>query len=279
MPIKVFISENGKLIDRSQSFIHFGSAGWWNRIYATDMDGDGDTDLIVGNCGLNNQFHPSTKEPMTLYYKDFDSNGSIDPILCYYIDGVSYPAASRDDITDQLSGLKKKFLAYKDYANATIHDLFSEDQLKDAGVLKAEMLQTLYLENTAHGFIQHALPIEAQYSPVYAIAAADLNNDGKKDLLLAGNNTWTRIKFGRYQDNHGQLFLNTGSSSFKYLPQFESGLNIRDNVRSINGILIGSQASFICGINNSTATVIKVKEPTKFVVEKRKLVLNKTFYP
>ena len=73
---------------------------------------------------------------MTLYYKDFDGNGSIDPLLCYYIGGVS-PAASRDDVTDQLPVLKKKFLEYKTYANATINDMFTPDQLKDASVLKA----------------------------------------------------------------------------------------------------------------------------------------------
>ncbi|MCW3106563.1 MAG: ASPIC/UnbV domain protein, partial [Segetibacter sp.] len=217
-------------------------------------------DLIVGNCGLNNQFHPNEKEPMTMYYKDFDNNGSIDPVLCYYINGVSYPAASRDDITDQLPGLKKKFLAYKDYANATIHDLFTEDQLKDAAVLKAETMQTVYLENLgSKGFAQHNLPIEAQYAPVCAIAAADVNHDGKKDLLLAGNNTWTRIKFGRYSANHGQLFLNNGKGDFKYVPQFESGLNIRSNVRSLKQISAGKNVNFICGINNSEARIIKVK--------------------
>lgn len=261
MPIKVFINSKGKLIDQSSNYVHFASTGWWNRIYANDIDNDGDIDLIVGNCGLNAQFHVNDKEPMTLYYKDFDHNGSVDPILCYYIDGMSYPAASRDDITEQLPGLKKKFLAYKDYANATIKDLFSEDELKDAGVLKAETMQTLYLQNDgAKGFSIHGLPIEAQYAPVCAIAVADVNHDGSKDLLLAGNNTWTRIKFGRFNANHGQLFLGNGKGGFTYQPQFESGLKIRDNVRSIQPISGGKNIAFIFGINNAAARMIKVNK-------------------
>ena len=72
------------------------------------MDGDGDADLIIGNCGLNTQFHVNEKEPMTIYYKDFDNNGSIDPVLCYYIGGVSYPATSRDDLNRSASLFKEK---------------------------------------------------------------------------------------------------------------------------------------------------------------------------
>jgi hypothetical protein len=257
MPIKVFINQKGKFIDQSPAYIHFASAGWWNRINATDMDGDGDTDLIVGNCGLNTQFKTNGKEPMTIYYKDFDNNGSVDPVLCYYINGVSYPAASRDDITDQLPGLKKKFLEYKDYANATIHDLFSQDQLKDAGILKAENMQTVYLENVgANGFALHSLPVQAQYAPVYAIAVADLNNDGNKDLILAGNNTWTRIKFGRYSANHGVVMLGDGKGNFTYVPQNESGLNIRDNVRSMQAISVGKNVEVICGSNDAQVKLI-----------------------
>ncbi len=258
MPIKVFINQKGKLTDQSSTYIHFASAGWWNRINATDMDGDGDTDLIVGNCGLNTQFHVNEKEPITIHFKDFDNNGSVDPVLCYYINGVSYPAASRDDITEQLPGLKKKFLEYKDYANATIHDLFSADQLKDAGVLKAETMQTVYLENIGtNGFALHALPLQAQYAPVYAIAAADVNHDGNKDIVLAGNNTWTRIKFGRYSANHGILLLGDGRGNFKYKSQPESGLNIRGNVRSMQPISVVKNVALICGINDSAARIIK----------------------
>lgn len=253
MPIKVYINQKGKLIDASSTYIKFGSSGWWNRIFADDMDGDGDKDLIIGNLGLNAQFKASEKEPLHLYYKDFDGNGSVDPILCYYIDGVSYPAASKDDLTDQLPGLKKKFLEYHTYSTATINDLFSSDQLKDASILKTEILETIYLENTGAGFKKKQLPIEAQYAPVYAIASLDVNQDGKKDLLFAGSNSWTRIKFGQFTGINGLLLTGNGNEGFNYVPQWKSGLNIKGNVRSIQTISNPkkSRLQFIFGINNS----------------------------
>ena len=58
-------------------------------------------------------------------------------------------------------------------------------QLKDANVLKAEMLSTVYLENNGlNGFNLKPLPLEAQYAPIYAIASIDANHDGKKDLVM-----------------------------------------------------------------------------------------------
>ena len=257
MPVKVFINAKGILTDASSTYIHFASTGWWNRISAADMDCDGDADLVIGNCGINTQFHVSEREPMNLYFKDFDNNGSVDPVLCYYIDGVSYPAASRDDLTDQLPGLKKKFLTYKAYASATISDIFTPDQLKDAGVLKAETMETVYLENQgSKGFFKKELPLPAQYAPVYGIVMEDFNKDGKKDMLLAGNNTWTRIKYGRYNANHGVLLTGDGKGNFTYVPQAKSGLTLKGNVKSLQSIHSGKAIKIIAGINDDNAIII-----------------------
>lgn len=260
MPVKVFINSKGILTDASATYINFASTGWWNRIGVSDMDGDGDMDLVIGNCGTNTQFKVTEKEPMNLYYKDFDNNGSVDPVLCYYIGGVSYPLFSRDDLTDQLPLLKKKFIEYKEYANATINDVFTKEELTDAGVLKAEIMQTIYLENQgSKGFVKKELPLPAQYAPVHAIAIEDFNKDGKKDLLLAGNNTWTRIKLGRYSANHGVLLLGDGKGGFTYLTQQKSGLKLRGNVKSLRTINGAISKNLIAAINDDNALLISLK--------------------
>lgn len=259
MPVKIFINQKGSFTDASNHYLHFPNNGWWNRITVADLDNDGDMDIVLGNYGLNTQFKANAKEPMELYYKDFDGNGSIDPILCYYINGVSYPAFSKDDITEQIPSLKNKFLQYHEYANATINDLFTNTQLNDAGKLVCNNLTTGYLKNKGNaGFEWHTLPIEAQYAPVFGISVLDVNADGNNDILLTGNNTYTRIKFGRYDANHGVLLLNNGKGSFTYVPQFFSGLNIRKNVRASALIQIGKQQHLLIGSNDTTVIDLKL---------------------
>jgi hypothetical protein len=260
MPIKIYINSKGKLIDKSIEYIHFASTGWWNKINASDMDGDGDLDLVIGNCGLNTQFKVSEHEPMTVHYKDFNENGFIVPIVSYYINGVSYPMASRDDLADPMPFIKKKFVDYKSYSDATITDIFSPEELKGAKVLKAETMQTVYLENQGNkGFVSNALPMQAQYAPVHGILMEDFNNDGKKDLLLAGGNTWTRIKLGRYGANHGILLLGDGKNNFSYVSQSKSGLHLKGNVRSLPTINVGKSKKIIVGVNDGAALILDMK--------------------
>ena len=58
--------------------------------------------MIAGNWGLNSQMKASETETWgNGLEKDFDQNlDSIDPFLCCYIQGHSYPYVSRDGIAD-----------------------------------------------------------------------------------------------------------------------------------------------------------------------------------
>lgn len=112
-------------------------------------------------------------------------------------------------------------------------------------------MQTIYLENRGkQGFVLKQLPLQVQYAPVYAISVVVANHDGKKDLVLSGNNSWTRIKFGRYRANHGELLINDGKGNFTYVPQAKCGLNIRDDIRSSQIILCGKKIKALFGANN-----------------------------
>jgi hypothetical protein len=96
---------------------------------------------------------------------------------------------------------------------------------------------------------------------VHGIVTADMNGDGNKDILLAGNNTWTRIKFGRYSANHGVLLLGDGKNAFRYVTQPASGLNIRGNVRSLQLIKTNGHQGVIVGVNDGEAILLNNTAP------------------
>ncbi|MEO8111310.1 MAG: hypothetical protein ABI594_14805 [Ginsengibacter sp.] len=195
---------------------------------------------------MNNQFTVSEQKPVSLYFKDFDGNGTIDPFMFYFNGDTSYPAYSRDDVAQQMPMLNKKYLFYPDYAGASLNSMFTQEQIKDVGKLQANQMQTIYLDNTGKEFTMRPLQVEAQYAPVCAITSADINNDGKKDIILAGNNLSTRIKFSRYDANHAILMLGDGKGNFTYVPQWQSGLDVQGSVRG----LVADKKRLFFGVND-----------------------------
>jgi hypothetical protein len=231
--------------------------GWWNRMSFADLDDDGDLDMIAGNWGDNSQIHASVKEPVELYYGDFDKNGFIDPLICYYIQGNSYPMASRDEMTDQIVSLRQKYPNYDSYADMTIKDVLTKEQIAGATVLSATHLNTIWLENKGGQFVARALPLQADYAPVYAIHVDDFNKDGKKDILLGGNIEQTRIKIGKIDASFGVLLTGDGKGNFTYVDQLQSGLKIGGCVRDF--ALIGNKSGkkiLMAGINNGQPVFI-----------------------
>lgn len=233
MPVTVFSNESGKLENSTAKYFDHPYSGWWNTLSIADVNGDNRPDLIAGNMGLNTQFRATENEPLEMYFSDFDGNGNIDPVFSFYIQHKRYPYITRDELVTQLPMLRKRFATFKSYADVTLDDLFQDGELKQAGYLVANHLgTTCFINNPAGKFTTAALPIEAQYSPVYAITISDFNGDGKPDLLLCGNNSHTKIRLGKFDANYGVLLAGDGNGQFRYIPQSESGFNIWGDVRS-----------------------------------------------
>lgn len=237
MPITVFINENGKLENNTQEYFDKDYNGWWNRLLVKDLNKDGKEDLVIGNFGLNAQCKATDAEPVEMYYKDFDANGVIEPILCYFIQGKSYPFLSRDEAVNQINGLAKKYPTYKSFADATLQDIFPGEAQKDAGHLYANNLATsCFIRQRDGKFQQKQLPVQAQFSSVFTITPIDYNNDGNEDLLLCGNINQSRLRFGNYDANYGILLKGDGRGNFSYINQQQSGFHLRGDVRSVINI-------------------------------------------
>ncbi|WKN41878.1 VCBS repeat-containing protein [Tunicatimonas pelagia] len=230
MPIQLFYNEAGQQLKTTEIP---NSSGWWNTLHATDLDQDGDMDLVAGNFGKNNLYRPTVDEPVRLIYSDFDQNGSIDPIFTHYLQGEEVFAYSKDELLGQIIELKKRFPDYQTFAKTSPSEFFTTEQLAGADTLSAMLFESVYLGNQDGTLIVQPLPLKAQFAPVYAIASADIDQDGQLELILGGNQSLTRISTGRYDTSYGLVLTYQNNKKFEVIDANQSGIMVRGDVRDI----------------------------------------------
>ncbi len=224
MPITFFHNENGKLV--LQEFVPelAKTEGWWNSINGGDFDQDGDTDYILGNLGLNSKYRASAEEPLCIYASDYDKNGQVDPVMSYYIDGVSQLVHSRDEIIGQIYAMRSRFKTYKSYAKTPLEKAFLPEELESAYIVKTHNFANSYLENLGEGkFELRNLPLELQTAPIEGIVVADFDYDGNLDVILTGNSYATEAATGRYDAFLGAFLKGKGDGTFENMPVETSG--------------------------------------------------------
>jgi enediyne biosynthesis protein E4 len=256
--IKVLINENGHFQDRSGAFGFENSNGWYNVVEAHDFNNDGFVDIVAGNHGLNSRFKATVDEPVNLYVADFDHNGSIEQILTRYDRGESYPLVLRHDLITQIPSLKKKYLYFQNYRGQKIDDIFSKEQLDRAVVLSAFTFETsVWLNNAGKIFEKRKLPVEAQFSPVYAILPDDFDHDGQVDLLIGGNLSRAKPETGIYSGSYGLLLKGDGKGNFSTVKSKDSGVLVRGEIRAIISVKTRKGTSALFGKNNEQIDILK----------------------
>jgi len=266
MPLRFFKNDKGKFTEVTSSTGLENNEGMWRGLQAVDIDHDGDVDLVAGNFGLNNKYKVDSTHPLKLISTDIDNNGSQDPIMFYYLPDKNgerklYPAISLAQFSQQVPSIKKQFFYNKEYANADLSEVFSNESSNDVIDLTCFETRSCWFENKHNGrFIKHVLPAEAQLAPIKAIACSDFDNDGSIDLLVAGNEYETEPMTGMYDASYGWLLLGQRDKTFKVVSPGESGFCIRGDVNDLK--IIDSKDTIkliLVGINNQAMRVYKTK--------------------
>ncbi len=258
MPVKIFINDNGIFTDKSASYGLVNSNGWWHKIIAKDLNGDGKVDFILGNQGLNSFFKASEKKPVTMYVNDFDLNGSVEQIICAYNGDKSYPVPLMDDLVKQIPSLSEKFKKFDDYKDATIESMFPAEVLERSVKLKACTMQSCVMMNTGNGsFNLIPLPAEAQFTPIYAIIADDFDHDGKCDILVGGNQYRAKPETGINDAGYGLFLKGNTDGTLKPVSSLESGIFTKGEIRDLKNLNINGKRYIVVARNNDNLQFYK----------------------
>lgn len=255
-PITIFLNNGKQLIKQANNGLE-NTNGWWNCIQVADLDNDGYLDILAGNWGLNTKFRASKERPVTLYINDFDNNGSIETVVTYFHGERETVFSSKDELAKQMPFLNKKFLFYKDFAKASLEDLFENDKLDKALKKKVYMLETTYFQNNGNGvFAPKELPFMVQASTVNDIFIEKNDKETINEILMVGNNFEISTQLGRLDASHGLLLQNDGQGNLIW----KQSLSISGAARKIEKITRNGDTGFIITLNNNSPFFLNKKQ-------------------
>lgn len=250
MPITVLINDKGSFENATSTYGLSETHGLWQHVSVTDLNNDGQLDIIGGNHGLNTRLKASAQKPLKMYVNDFDQNRSIEQIITQKRDDKDYPIVMLPDLIKQLPELKKKYVKHEAFKDQSIEDVFSSEVLSKSVVHQVQTLSSAFFLQTEVGFQSYEFPFEAQISQVFASHVEDLNKDGYLDIILAGNQKRIKPELGSNNASFGLVLLGNAEGTFEAMPLEESGIYVPDETRAIKKLQVGEKEAFLFIRNN-----------------------------
>lgn len=247
--VLLFRNESGKLTKEETG----SGLGWWTRLEAADVDGDGDVDVAVGNFGLNTKYHANKEHPALIYYGDLIGGGSPQIIEAEYENDVLFPVRGKSCSTAAMPQLANKFKTFHAFAGSALDEIYPKQGIDSARKFTCDTLESGLLINDGAGvFSFKAFPREVQIAPVQGFVFSDLNGDGHVDLLVAQNFLNPQFETGPYGGGTGVMLAGDGRGGFSPVHPTESGVLLRGDPRGLELEDVDGDGlpDLVCPLNN-----------------------------
>jgi len=191
-------------------------------------------------------------------YGDFNKNGRNEPLIFYFTEKDYYPIHLRDNFLSQLQTKKKQFSNYENYSTATIDEVLTPKESKQAKTLKTHTFASMIFENKNNKFYSHILPPEAQFSPMFVSLSEDIDKDGKKEIILAGNDNAFEVFTGPKNATQGVIFSVDKKFNFKKWEAAKNNFIVPFSAKKMKKININKKNIILVAQNNENLKAFEI---------------------
>ncbi|TXE07214.1 hypothetical protein FUA26_13400 [Seonamhaeicola algicola] len=261
MSIRFFENKGNKFNEVTSALGFNDYTGWWYSLEKADVDGDGDTDFLAGNLGLNYKYKAKKEKPFEVYANDFDENGSMDIVLSYQKNGKMLPLRGRECSSQQVPAIAQRFQTFELFAEASLADIYGQAMLDKSLHYEANMFENAWVENLGNGtFKLHKLPNNAQLSSINTFRSLKIKNTNV--VLAAGNLYNAEVETPRNDASLGLVLQFNKNKKVEVLSTQKTGLFVNGEVRNIQTIMLGKNGKqgVIFARNNHTTKLLLVSQ-------------------